>query len=105
MSDWMEKAKNADWGQTILKTSKKNTQNISDPIIKELWKKFEEEENNIKKSQAPASMTLPKLDNTMMASMTAGSAGDIDPTTLLTSNETALLSPSEQAYYINKRRA
>jgi hypothetical protein len=50
-------------------------------------------------------MTLPKLDNTMMASMTAGSAGDIDPTTLLTSNETALLSPSEQAYYINKRRA
>ena len=45
----MEKAKNANWGQTILKTSKKNTQNISDPIIKELWKKFEEEENNIKK--------------------------------------------------------
>ena len=50
-------------------------------------------------------MTLPKLDNTMMASMTAGSAGDIDPTTLLTENETRLLSPSEQAYYINKRRA
>jgi len=66
---------------------------------------LEQQEKNIKKSQAPASMTLPKLDNTMMASMTAGSAGDIDPTTLLTSNETALLSPSEQAYYINKRRA
>ena len=65
----------------------------------------EQKKNNITQSQAPASMTLPKLDNTMMASMTAGSAGDIDPTTLLTSNETALLSPSEQAYYINKRKA
>jgi len=67
--------------------------------------KQEQKKNNITQSQAPASMTLPKLDNTMMASMTAGSAGDIDPTTLLTSNETALLSPSEQAYYTNKRRA
>ena len=66
---------------------------------------LERQKKNITQSQAPASMTLPKLDNTMMASMTAGSAGDIDPTTLLTSNETALLSPSEQAYYINKRRA
>jgi len=65
----------------------------------------EQKKNDITQSQAPASMTLPKLDNTMMASMTAGSAGDIDPTTLLTSNETALLSPSEQAYYINKRKA
>jgi len=67
--------------------------------------KQEQQKKNITQSQAPASMTLPKLDNTMMASMTAGSAGDIDPTTLLTSNETALLSPSEQAYYINKRKA
>jgi len=66
---------------------------------------LERQKKNITQSQAPASMTLPALDNTMMASMTAGSAGDIDPTTLLTSNETALLSPSEQAYYINKRKA
>jgi hypothetical protein len=75
--------------------------------IQKKRKEFQEEQkkNNITQSQAPASMTLPKLDNTMMASMTAGSAGDIDPTTLLTSNETALLSPSEQAYYTNKRRA
>jgi len=75
-------------------------------IKKEEFKlKQEQKKKNITQSQAPASMTLPKLDNTMMASMTAGSAEDIDPTTLLTSNETALLSPSEQAYYINKRRA
>ncbi len=50
-------------------------------------------------------MSLPKLDNTMMASMTAGSAANIDPTTNLTTTETALLSPLEQAYYTNKRRA
>ena len=49
MADWMEKAKNADWGPPPLKTTKKNTQNISDPKIKELWKRFEEEESNIKK--------------------------------------------------------
>jgi hypothetical protein len=68
-------------------------------------KKQEQKKNNITQSQAPASMTLPALDNTMMASMTAGSAGDIDPTTNLTTTETALLSPLEQAYYTNKRRA
>jgi len=78
---------------------------IKDQIQKEKEFKLQKKKNNITQSQAPASMTLPKLDNTMMASMTAGSAGDIDPTTLLTSNETALLSPSEQAYYINKRKA
>jgi hypothetical protein len=66
---------------------------------------LEQQELKSKSSQAPASMTLPKLDNTMMASMTAGSAGDIDPTTNLTTTETALLSPLEQAYYTNKRRA
>jgi hypothetical protein len=65
----------------------------------------EQQELKSKSSQAPASMTLPKLDNTMMASMTAGSAGNIDPTTNLTTTETALLSPLEQAYYTNKRRA
>ena len=65
----------------------------------------EKNKENITQSQAPASMTLPALDNTMMASMTAGSAGDIDPTTNLTTTETALLSPLEQAYYTNKRRA
>jgi hypothetical protein len=65
----------------------------------------EQKKKDITQSQAPASMSLPKLDNTIMASMTAGSAGDVDPTTLLTENETRLLSPSEQAYYINKRRA
>jgi hypothetical protein len=74
-------------------------------LKKEEFQKKQELKNNITQSQAPASMTLPKLDNTMMASMTAGSAGDINPTTLLTDNETRLLSPSEQAYYINKRRA
>jgi hypothetical protein len=78
---------------------------IKNQIEEEKKFKLQQKKNNITQSQAPASMTLPKLDNTMMASMTAGSAGDIDPTTLLTSNETALLSPSEQAYYINKRRA
>ena len=65
----------------------------------------EQQELKSKSSQAPASMTLPALDNTMMASMTAGSAGNIDPTTNLTTTETALLSPLEQAYYTNKRRA
>ena len=65
----------------------------------------EKNKENITQSQAPASMTLPKLDNTMMASMTAGSAGDIDPTTNLTTTETALLSPLEQAYYTNTKRA
>jgi len=74
-------------------------------IKREEFEEKQELKNTITQSQAPASMTLPKLDNTMMASMTAGSAGDIDPTTLLTENETRLLSPSEQAYYINKRRA
>ena len=89
----------------LKKEQKDYDKNIRDEI-KQKKKDFKlQQENNIKKSQAPASMTLPKLDNTMMASMTAGSAGDIDPTTLLTSNETALLSPSEQAYYTNKRRA
>ena len=78
---------------------------IKDQIQKQKEFKLQQKKKNITQSQAPASMTLPKLDNTMMASMTAGSAGDIDPTTLLTSNETALLSPSEQAYYINKRKA
>ena len=79
-------------------------------IFSILWlltscKPLEQQELKSKSSQAPASMTLPKLDNTMMASMTAGSAGDIDPTTNLTTTETALLSPLEQAYYTNKRRA
>ena len=65
---------------------------------------LEQQELKNKSSQAPASMSLPKLDNTMMASMTAGSAANIDPTTNLTTTETALLSPLEQAYYRNKRR-
>ena len=56
-------------------------------------------------SQAPASMTLPKLDNTIMASMSTTNTGAIDPTTLLTGNEEALLSPLEKAYYTNKRTA
>ena len=47
MADWIEKAMNADWGQTVLKTTKKNTRDISDPIIKEIWKRFEEEESDI----------------------------------------------------------
>ena len=66
--------------------------------------KKEQQELKNKSSQAPASMSLPKLDNTMMARMTAGSAANIDPTTNLTTTETALLSPLEQAYYTNKRR-
>ena len=74
-------------------------------IKKEEFEEKQELKNRITQSQAPASMTLPKLDNTMMASMTAGSAGDIDPTTLLTENESRLLSQDEQAYYINKRKA
>ena len=75
-------------------------------IKKEQFEEKQElKKKNITQSQAPASMTLPALDNTMMASMTAGSAGDIDPTTNLTTTETALLSPLEQAYYTNKRRA
>ncbi len=82
-----------------------NMKRIKNQIEEEKKFKLQQKKKNITQSQAPASMTLPKLDNTMMASMTAGSAGDIDPTTLLTSNETALLSPSEQAYYTNKRRA
>ena len=49
MADWIAKAMNADWGQTVLKTTKKNTRDISDPIIKEIWKRFEEEESDIKK--------------------------------------------------------
>jgi len=65
---------------------------------------LEQQELKNKSSQAPASMSLPKLDNTMMAGMTAGSAANIDPTTNLTTTETALLSPLEQAYYTNKRR-
>ena len=80
----------------------------NDKIIEEREKKQEEflkqQELKNKSSQAPASMTLPKLDNTMMASMTAGTAANIDPTTNLTTTETALLSPLEQAYYTNKRR-
>ena len=83
----------------------KNQEAYDEKMLEEKEKLKEEFILKQETSQAPASMTLPKLDNTMMASMTAGSAGDIDPTTLLTSNETALLSPSEQAYYINKRRA
>ena len=55
-------------------------------------------------SQAPASMTLPELDNTIMASMSTTNTGAIDPTTGLTTTQMALLSPSEQAYYINKNR-
>ena len=70
----------------------------------ELKQELKKEELKNKSSQAPASMSLPKLDNTMMASMTAGSAANIDPTTNLTTTETALLSPLEQAYYTNKRR-
>ena len=80
----------------------------NDKIIEEREKKKEEfleqQELKNKSSQAPASMSLPKLDNTMMASMTAGTAANIDPTTNLTTTETALLSPLEQAYYTNKRR-
>jgi len=56
-------------------------------------------------SQAPASMTLPKLDNTIMASMSTTNTGNINPTTRLTGNEEALLSPLEKAYYTNKRTA
>jgi hypothetical protein len=70
----------------------------------ELQQELKKEELKNKSSQAPASMTLPKLDNTMMAGMTAGTAANIDPTTNLTTTETALLSPLEQAYYTNKRR-
>jgi hypothetical protein len=70
----------------------------------ELQQELKKQELKNKSSQAPASMSLPKLDNTMMASMTAGSAANIDPTTNLTTTETALLSPLEQAYYRNKRR-
>jgi hypothetical protein len=70
----------------------------------ELQQELKKEELKNKSSQAPASMSLPKLDNTMMASMTAGSAANIDPITNLTTTETALLSPLEQAYYRNKRR-
>ena len=70
----------------------------------ELKKRKEFELQKNKSSQVPASMSLPKLDNTMMASMTAGSAANIDPITNLTTTETALLSPLEQAYYRNKRR-
>ena len=62
----------------------------------------EKKKNNL--SQAPASMTLPELDNTMMASMSTGNTSNIDPTTGLTTTQRALLSPSEQAYYMNKNR-
>ena len=74
-------------------------------MFEEKQKKKEAFQLKQETSQAPASMTLPKLDNTIMASMSTTNTGAIDPTTLLTSNETALLSPSEQAYYVNKRRA
>ena len=47
MTDWIEKALNRGWGETTPKTTKKDTRNISDPIIKELWKRFEEEESDI----------------------------------------------------------
>ena len=65
---------------------------------------LEQQELKNKTSQAPASMTLPELDNTMMASMSTGNTSNIDPTTGLTTTQRALLSPSEQAYYMNKNR-
>ena len=67
--------------------------------------KQKKKEFKSKSSQAPASMTLPKLDNTIMASMSTTNTGNINPTTRLTGNEEALLSPLEKAYYTNKRTA
>jgi len=83
----------------------KNQEAYDEKMFEEKQKKKEAFQLKQETSQAPASMTLPKLDNTIMASMSTTNTGAIDPTTLLTSNETALLSPSEQAYYVNKRRA
>ena len=49
MTDWADRAKERSWANTILKTTRKNTRNISDPEVKQLWSRFEEEENNVKK--------------------------------------------------------
>ena len=49
MTDWADRAKERAWANTILKTTRKNTRNISDPEVKQLWSRFEEEKNNIKK--------------------------------------------------------
>ena len=73
-------------------------------MLEEKEKKKEEFILKQETSQAPASMTIPKLDNTIMASMSTGNTNAIDPTTGLTTTQMALLSPSEQAYYMNKNR-
>ena len=49
MTDWADRAKERSWTNTILKTTRKNTRNISDPEVKQLWSRFEEEKINIKK--------------------------------------------------------
>ena len=49
MSNWTERAMNANWGETVSKITKKNTQNISDNEIKQLWSRFEKENIPIKK--------------------------------------------------------
>ena len=47
MTDWADRAKERSWGKTVLKTTRKNTRNISDPEVKQLWNRFEEEKNNM----------------------------------------------------------
>ena len=83
---------------------KKEQKDYDDVIKNEIKQKKKEFILKQETSQAPASMTIPKLDNTIMASMSTGNTNAIDPTTGLTTTQMALLSPSEQAYYINKNR-
>ena len=83
----------------------KNQEAYDEKMLEEKEKLKEEFILKQETSQAPASMTLPKLDNTIMASMSTTNTGNINPTTLLTGNEEALLSPLEKAYYTNKRTA
>jgi len=99
-----EKEKLLEGREPLIESQQEYNEKMLEERIQKKEKFLEEQELKNKSSQAPASMSLPKLDNTMMASMTAGTAANIDPTTNLTTTETALLSPLEQAYYTNKRR-
>jgi len=89
--------------QNILEQQEEYNEKMLEEQEQKKEKFLEEQKLKNKSSQLPASITLPELDNTTMASMTVGSVANIDPTTNLTTTETALLSPLEQAYYKNKR--
>jgi len=82
--------------QKILEEQDEYNQKMLEEREEKKEKFLEEQELKNKSSQLPASMTLPDLDNTTLASMSTGIGTIINPTTDLTSTESALLSPMEQ---------